>query len=68
MAESAAFQRHLFALKSEIEMWWLREEERCGQLDASNKMPACIGGGFNGIRRLIYLGLLWLPLQFAVPR
>jgi hypothetical protein len=25
-------------------------------------MPACIGGGFNGIRRLIYLGLLWLPL------
>jgi hypothetical protein len=31
MAESAAFQRHLFALKSEIQMWWLREEESCGQ-------------------------------------
>jgi hypothetical protein len=27
MAESAAFQRHLFALKSEIQMWWLRETE-----------------------------------------
>ena len=31
MAESAALQRHLCALKSEIQMWWLREEESRGQ-------------------------------------